>query len=548
VRHTLELVPHTEAPVPDPVDQARGGALKNLYDRVSLIDPGSDGTGHQTGYLRFLEGLSNVGYKGEVHLTYVRTKTPFYAKVLGHADHLDDPALSYGLFHETWHGGYKGLDVVMHPVGPIAHPELKGTAKKLAGDDVRSYWTQVGWKNSDGPSPEQLKGLSGWQKSAYQGDQLQATRDQFYNSVMSRATDPTVISLVPGHSDLHGSILQPGPHTLTVFAALDAPHGADPAGYFADTPLREHIATMTHEPNPDVLILEPFLWSRHDLQIHQGDNVTDLGASIRQNGAFPAYHWQPPEPPHDVKAYVDQHWGADSSTLPGAKEAVGTVLHQASSGEVRLAAAYYGDSITGALSHQDMLKTVGTALTAAGGGADAKPSVLVLLGGSADGTLADSVAAQLQKLGHPVHAGPEALSTAQPGDVVLLELGRVKPEIMTLFERHATLVVTEGASTWQEILTLGTTGISARPDGDTQPWKEQIPGADPALGELIAEASQSLATGDVTQLATFISGLADESGPVRAWVKAWSQALTSPGGDQVKAAIDLLIALSRTSQ
>ncbi|WP_042442793.1 hypothetical protein [Streptacidiphilus jiangxiensis] len=542
VRTVLATPPHSEPAASSPENRRRGEALGNRYDRVSLIDPGSDGTGHQTGYLRFLDGLAATGYRGEVHLTYVRTKTPFYAKEFGHRGSLEDPSLSYGLFHETWHGGYKGLDVVMHPVGPDAHPPFRGAPQKLAGD-VRTYWTQTAWKNADGPTPEQLGQLGGWQKKAYLGDQLPSTQNEFHTSVMRRTTDSTVISIAPGSDDLSGSLLSPGPRTLTVFAAFDAPHDADPATFFRSTPLPRAIATMTHEPHPDVLILEPFLWDHHQLQIHHGDEVTDLGAAIREKGAFPSYHWQPPARPADVKAHVDQHWTADSSHLPGAQDAVGTLLAQARSGDVRLATAYYGDTITGALPHGAMLQTLGKAMTDPGIAND-RPSVLVLLGGSADGGLAASAAAELQKLGHPAFAGPQALHGAGPGDVVLLELGRVPSEIMTSFERHSDLFVTEGASTWQELLTLGTTGISARPDGDTQPWSHQVPGTDLAAGELVAKASRALMAGDTGPLAAFISALNDPDSPVRAWVESWSAALQNPAGDQVMAAIDHLLALS----
>lgn len=426
-------------------DLRLGRRLGARYGAVSLVDPGSPGTGHRVACTRFLDGLIDVGYPGEIHLTFGGDTPPHYARSFGRGVALDHPGGSHRRSHEDWTGDHRGHTIV-------AHPEL-GRRRLVTGRPVR---------------------------------------------------------------------------ILTCFPAMDTPEsGGDVSGFFNDNWL-DGVRRMTGSEDPDTLILQPFLWGHHPMQIRRGaDVLVDLDSTIAAEGAVPAYRWVPPEDPRDFAVFLDRHWPEGPVEVrAGATRA----LLAARNHDAHLVGVSYG-SIGDTIGHASLLGSLSDALRH-GAVADGKPVVVALLGDTG------------ASIGPPTFRQP-----AQRG-ICLARLGRVPAAVMTLFERHSEFFVTEGANTWQEILALGTPGLSVRPWGQTRPWTHAF-GDTTATGQLVAEASTALATPEslagrpapagLATLAAYVRQARTDGSDLRAYTDRWRRALSSPAGDQVRHALRHLV-------
>ncbi|MFD8757031.1 protein-glutamine glutaminase family protein [Kitasatospora sp. NPDC059577] len=530
-QHLAALPPHTgEAPTVSPADAALGQQLRQRYPRISLVDPGSPGSGHQVAFLRVLEGLAAMGYQGEVHLTFARGKAPFYAERLGRSADVGHPRHSYDLFHGPWTGVHQGMRVTAHPAGAPLDVAYKAPERRIAAD-LETYWKYFAWHGAD-PDEAWLvnTGANANVRGRYRGDQPQIQTD-FPNSVTKEDNRDRVINPT---QHLTPDVLTAGAQssgqgrTLTVFAALDAPHGEDTAAYFEEN-LAPSLREMTGEQDPDALILQPFLWDSHPRQIRRGDEV--LAELWHDQGATVTYPFRPQPVPEDLAGHVRDHWPDATGPDDPVPDLVADLLRRAQAGEIRLVTAYYGQIGDGTVRHRDMATRMETALREIP--EPRRPSAVVLLG--AEPNDRQSHADLLDGLRGVVQA------PAGDGSVHRLRLGRVQPAVMELFEQRSTLVVTEGANTWQEILTLATPGISARPGGETRPWTLAPNGTPSQGGQRIGEASAALGTGHTPTLTTFLHGLDDRTGEVRQYLDIWRDSLSTGANDQFRSAVEQLL-------
>ncbi|MFI8460542.1 hypothetical protein ACIGG8_34720, partial [Kitasatospora sp. NPDC085464] len=533
-QHLAAMPPHAgEPPTVSPADAALGQQLHQRYPRVSLVDPGSPGSGHQVAFLRVLEGLAAMGYRGEVHLTFASGKAPFYAERLGRAADIGHPRHSYGLFHGPWTGVHRGMRVTAHPVGAPLDVAYRVSERRLVAD-LETYWKYFAWS---GARPEESwlvsAGANANVRSRYLGNPGNSPQIQtdFRASVTKEDNrDRTINPAQHLTSDLlrAGAQSSGQGRTLTVFAALDAPHGEDAAAYFEQN-LASSLREMTGEQDPDALVLQPFLWDSHPRQIRRGGDV--LAELWHDQGATVTYPFRPQPVPADLAGHVRDHWPEATGPDDQVPDLVADLLRRAQDGEIRLVTAYYGQIGDGTVRHRDMATRMEAALRALPD--PSRPAVVILLGAEPN---------EVQN-----HAdlltGLQDVAAAQAGDggVHRLRLGRVQPAVMELFEQRSTLVVTEGANTWQEILTLATPGISARPGGETRPWTLAPNGTPSQGGHRIGEASTALATGNTTELSTFLHGLDDQNGEVHQYLDVWRDALGADANDQFRSAVEQLL-------
>lgn len=426
-------------------DLELGRRLGARFGVVSVIDPGSPGTGHQVACLRFLDGLIDVGYPGAIHLTFSTGKTRYYARAFGRGDAPD----------RAWVGRYRGHTIVAHPAGggAVTDPARLGRLSLVFEEPVR---------------------------------------------------------------------------ILTCFPALDAPElGGDVSGFFNDNWL-DGVRRMTGAKDPDTLILQPFLWSHHPMQIRRGGDVlVDLDATIAAEGAVPAYRWTPPEDPDDFGAFLRRRWPEGPADV---RAGAARALEAARNHGAHLVGVSYGP-IGDTIGHASLVRSLGQALNH-GTVADGAPVLIALMGDTGGGI-----------------GPPTAGWVAEPG-ICLARLGRVPADVMALFERHAEFFVTEGANTWQEILVLGTPGLSVRPYGQTRPWTHVF-GDTRATGQIVAEASGALASPgsrqgapaheDLATIAAYIRQARTVGSDLRTYTSRWSQALSDAAGDQVRHALRHLV-------
>ncbi|WP_431676434.1 protein-glutamine glutaminase family protein [Kitasatospora sp. KL5] len=552
VTEHLDTAPTSGSTAPNvqEIDRVRGNGLLSRYTRVSLVDFGSPGTGHQVAHLRVLDGLAEVGYRGEVHLSFSRGKALFYATHLGREADIHHPERSYGLFHQRWVGQYRGLEVVAHPVGDSPAVRLTPIEKELVGggtvphdQQVERYWKNLGWpgaRPADGLVADM--NLPTHQRRRYTAG-LADTQSEFMHQVTSLDNLDR-----PAHPRHLLDVLEPSapadpvPHrTLTVFAALDSPYSSpeQQAGYFTEIHLETHIREMTGEQQSHLLVLQPFLWEKYPREIRlrtEGDVTASPLWPDSDRNRFAAYPWVPRAEPQDLMAVVEANWREETgapvgdTAAPVSPQQVGRLLERARDGEIRLVTAYYGQSDNDTTTHDAMFERVGRALRAMPA---TVPNVLVLLGAQ-----------------HPTNAGDSALAgleTLAPGSLVELRLGRVAPPVMELFQRYSRLVVTEGANTWQEILALGTPGISPREGGETRPWERRFEGPGAAGGDRILAASRALQGGtpqDIVTLTGFIEEVENGNGAIGPYVQAWRTALLDPANDQFRQALDAIFELT----
>jgi hypothetical protein len=78
---------------------------------------------------------------------------------------------------------------------------------------------------------------------------------------------------------------------LCAFAAMDVTHGADIATYFGQQWLAL-AKDLTGDVNPYTVILQPFLWEKHPMQVLCGSDVKyDIGQAMTRDNIVPSYAW-----------------------------------------------------------------------------------------------------------------------------------------------------------------------------------------------------------------------------------------------------------------
>ncbi|MEU3115935.1 DUF6531 domain-containing protein [Micromonospora chalcea] len=478
-----DLSAATLPPRQQPVPTAVGRALTDKYQMVHVLDQGSPGLGHQAATVAMLDGLAATGYQGTVVLTYPSNKTPYYAGQLGRQADFDSPVGSYDLFHREWTGRRGGMNVVMRPQQKPVDPG-EGRIQTPA-DDLRKErdWKERQWPGAGGSD------LPDWRR------ELQPSFRKEAETTAQEVGQGLRLDLVRAET------LPPGA-VLIVLPAVDAKNndGSEVSGEKKEEWFQENWERglrTAHNGKHDVLTLQPFLWDKFPRQFRSADGtVKNLDEILT---GVPTYRGRPPATPPPAAAEVVRATG-----VPGA-DALANLVDDPGTDVVLV---YYG--MTEATpEHRDV---VGRLAVAARPG---RPTV-VLVVGDAD----------------------RSFTTGNP-DVHVAALPRVSPEQMAGLRDRATLVVTEGANTWQESLAAGKPTLSVTASaGDTRPWEHGPASVRTDSGEgrdrLLAASEYLRHGGDPATLRDFVQ---DDDGSVRTYFDGWQQALGQTGSDQVDQAL-----------
>ncbi|WP_033338561.1 toxin glutamine deamidase domain-containing protein [Catenuloplanes japonicus] len=318
-----------------------------------------------------------------------------------------------------------------------------------------------------------------------------------------------------GNDRPHGVVTPAGPRTLTVFPALD-----DREGVYGNFWKERIQAGNQQTAAPDALILQPFLWDKHPRQLILGDRTpVRLDDLVQQEGGVPVY------PRSSAAGTVADLYRPGDGAL--SKKGLTTLLELADdpASMVDVVLVYYGE-IDGAVRHEHLVRQLH---------AEGRKTVAVFLGSK-----------QPPGTNLPDDGVPTAPTHAA-------WLGRVDPALVTALQKKARFVVTEGANTWQEALSLGVPTLSAAvgAENTTRPWVKDNEPATVRDGDhdearaLIEAAARGLQRmpqdADVAQLRRFREQIGNPASALRRYLAAWEAALANPGSDQVTTALQTLL-------
>ncbi|WP_158070671.1 DUF6531 domain-containing protein [Micromonospora sp. TSRI0369] len=484
VPQRADLSAATLPPRQRPVPTAIGRALTDKYEMVHVIDQGSPGLGHQAATVAMLDGLAATGYQGTVVLTYPSNKTPYYAGQLGRQADFDSPVGSYDLFHSEWTGRRGGMDVVMRPQQKPVDPGQG--RKQTPADDRRKEqnWKEMQWPGAGGSD------LPDWRRK------LQPSFRKEAETTAQEVGQGLRLDLVRAETPPPGAV-------LIVLPAVDAKNddGSEVPGEKKEEWFQENWERglrTAHNGNHDVLTLQPFLWDKFPRQFRSTNGtVKNLDEILT---GVPTYRGRPPATPPPTAAEVIR-----ANRVPGA-DALANLVDDPDTDVVLV---YYGRTEV-TPEHSDVVGRLAAAAR------PERPTV-VLVVGDAD----------------------RSFTTGNP-DVHVAPLPRISPEQMAGLRDRATLVVTEGANTWQESLAAGRPTLSVTASaGDTQPWKHEpapvaASGSTGGRDRLLAASEYLRLGGDPDTVRGFVR---DDDGSVRAYFDRWQQALDHVGSDQVDQAL-----------
>jgi len=533
-------------------DQVAFRVLQPLdeFDRISLIDLGGPGTGHQAAVLKLLASLAAVGFGGEVVLSYNRKKTRIYANALGRGAALAHPVQSYGLYHAEWAGVYPAGGMGRHQLNvrclPVGALDITLTAAQIrVFTDVQTFWTQYAWPGAapapfvdPAPQVRMGAGFANWtERNKWTSSNAQLATEQTKWRQAKVYDQETGASMAPD-TDLV-EIAGADERTLTAFGAMDF-HAAteqEAAALDFKTAYFDHhwlpvMRTMTREQHPVAMSFQPFLWTGgHPMQVRQDTIIApvDVVAKVVAAGGKAVYRLAPANP------------AGDDGVIGALPDVPRTVLANAKAGRVYLVSAYYGAPVSD-IQYDNFLRVMVRVITAA---APNRPVVVALIGDDMK-EAHTTVAAEVEAVAHD-GAVIARLNAAVSGPDVHIELAHIgRTTAMTQFQRYSKLFVTEGANTWQEVLTMGTPSLSVKPAGNTRPWEENPPavaGADDvrdASRALIAAGADAGNAGAHVTLRTFFTNALDNGSDVVAYFREWQRLLADPHSDQVVTAVNYL--------
>lgn len=531
-------------------DQVAFRVLQPLdeFQRISLIDLGGPGTGHQAAVVKLLDGLAAVGFGGDVVLSYNTKKTRIYAGKFGKAADLNDPARSYALYHAEWTGRYPAhahgrhqLTIRCRPVGRL---DIALTAAQTrVFTDVQTFWTQYAWPGAApgpfaGPKPGGFgAALADWsERSKWTSSNAQLAAEQTKWRQAKVYDQETGAAMAP---DTDLVALDPEvDRTLTAFGAMDfhAANDIEAAALDFKTNYFDHhwlpvMRTMTGEDHPVAMSFQPFLWTGgHPMQVRQDTIIApvDVVAKVVAAGGKPVYRLVPPDP------------GGDDGVIAALPVVASNVLTRAKNGSIYLVSAYYGAPVSD-IQYDHFLRVMVRVIKAV---APNRPVVVALIGDDMKDAHT-TVAAEIEAVTHDGTVIPR-VDASVVGIDVEIELAHIgRTTAMTQFQRYSKLFVTEGANTWQEVLTLGTPSLSVKPAGNTRPWEENppaVPGANTVRDASLALVAAQDPTDAVAQgrLEAFFRDALDPGSELVAYFHEWRRLLADPHSDQVVTAVSYL--------
>ncbi|MBC9005152.1 sugar-binding protein, partial [Micromonospora aurantiaca] len=345
------------------------------------------------------------------------------------------------------------------------------------------------WKTTDWPGAPRAKA---WQVDRQKGFREKKIREQ--GNTQSLRMDELATRLLP-----EGDV-------LTVLPAVDVPKNDDGSEWTAEQkqewfqqawagPLRDAARGRDH----DVVTLQPFLWDQFPRQVRSTTGTVEAELDETSTGV-PSYRRPPPSTRPAARDVIT------ATGIPGADDLAAVVDDDATD----VVLVYYGDT-PDTPPHQEVVDRLAAAAR------PGRPTVVLVLGND------------------------ERVLTTSNADVHVAALPRVTPEQMAGLRDRATLVVTEGANTWQESLAEGRPTLSVTgSEGDTRPWRNEpasVRNDDAARGghDRLVVASEYLRHGgDPATVRDFVQ---DDDGGVRTYFDGWRDALGQTGSDQVDQAL-----------
>lgn len=540
-------VPVVAAPTPE--ETAAANLAK--FPAVNLMDNASTGTGHQAAMVALLDNLAKLDYKGQVHLTYYRWKTKWWAAKLGAAP--GGGADAYAKHTQAWAGRHKQLAVSCHPIGsgPTEYSRLLTAFLNVAlppGNTEQVFWDKIWWDGAAGCETAEIQRPTAFSNKKFVRGESEFTRLRSQITAWMLAWSVGEMSGSFGEALVNPPSIRTAanpdvPETLTMYAAFDSP---DLSGNLVDV-----LKQMTGENDPMTVILQPFLWANAHhagAQVLKGTTRTaDVAHELGARDLVPAYPLQvPSDGTLSIHDFIEQR---DPNARN--KADVEALLTEAKAKSISLISAYYTQASAADVPYHKLVPVLIGALEHNELKSD-KPTVIALLGGEASEahTMAFDTLRARNEADKLVVGQPGILAdlAALKGKIVLEHIGRTAA--MPLFERYSTLFVSEGANTWQETLTVGKPTISARPSGETQPWVEDL--ELPAAADLVKRASEALVSlartdksGDALRSEPGMQALVDvikaarddQQNDLQRYFTKWSRVLTSPEGNQVVAAL-----------
>ena len=512
------------------------------YQRINVIDLGGPGTGHQAAVIKLLASIASVGFSGQVVLNYNARKTRIYANKFGMKSVFDSAQDAYNLYHKPWKAVYplnaNGDNQLKITCYPLAEVKVAMTnAEQRVFGNKQIFWTQYAWP---GAKPKAFteekpnKGLqakANWsarQKWSASNGKLDQHQRQFRQKIFDQETGA---GMVP--EEALGPLEKIKGSTLTAFGAMDFHPTLDESQQFDFKThyFQNHwvpkLQEMTGEKDPVAIIMQPFLWSGgHPMQVRGGGKqAVNVSEEISKVGGKASYRWVPPEKMSDDKVIGSQ------------PPLVQAILNNAKAGTIHLISAYYGGAVSD-IKYSDLLKVLVKVFKIV---KDDKPVTIALIGDE-DKTAHKDAAREINDptVGAKESAEPTKL------EIELAHIGRTTA--MAQFQRYSELFITEGANTWQEVLTLGTPALSAGPGGNTQPWKEDQPGGNKANAakKLVENASKALIGAqkakdindkNINTLVEFIKDIRSDKSIVKEYFMQWSVSLQKSASDQVVTAL-----------
>jgi hypothetical protein len=412
-------------------------------------------------------------------------------------------------------------------------------AEREAFGNLETLWTGHAWPgaNPDKLSPTEVIPTNFKEKAKYNARKkwsdsnpnLRDAQNQFKATIDKKETSAEMAK-AEAIADLPAKTgTKP---TLTAFGAMDF-HATDETeaqqSDFKSTYYEKHwlpvVKRMTGESDPVSIIMQPFLWTGgHPMQVKKGaESVTDISETIAKAGGKATYGWQPPDAARDDAVIASQP--------PIPKD----ILEKAKSKAIHLVTAYYGAPVSD-IAYPKLLQVLARVFMAV---RDAKPVVIALLGDDEKEAHLQA-AREIASAEVGVHEGPTTPATLT---VQLAHIGRT--QAMAQFERYSELFITEGANTWQEVLTMGTPALSVKPSGNTRPWEEgPTKGEAKRAADLVKATSEALiaaqnpdSAAQITVIADFIRDLRSDTSIVRQYFNEWSVLLSNHVSDQVITAL-----------
>lgn len=463
--------------------QGKASIYLNGYNRIHIIDEGAPGSGHQSSVIKLIDKLSTMITQDSdvtIHLSYNQVKGYYYFNKLRRQEDWSsiNGDESFCLFHQgqPWNvPDYRGLTIFCRPM-------IKSTP----------FYTQ---QNVDLNSLTQNEWNMMWDKSktSWAGGRKQiafplkkflrenAPRDPAY-------TDPVNY---PELGNDGGRT-----RTLTIFAANDRGHDS------FNNLLVPHIKRSIGEKGePTIMVCQPFLWPSQNNKVRLQHGIF-TSSSIDPNEVT-AYPWSP------LQNANANFFNKDLITV------------------------YYSQQFEP--SYPKVLETLVNSIRSFQEQQNDQRQFIIAFLDVSDST---SIGNQIDDLNENVHDEEKQVEIKEDIDEVnadariginVLCLERISPADMQQYQRESKLFVTEGANTWQELLTLGKPTLSIQPDGETKPWVQDVGTHDGK--QMIQDYSKALEEG--RPITEFLEKCCTNDVVVSSYFNTWRRHMADPNVDQV---------------